>query len=139
MNSLCKACEILDNAEAVHSRYNDACNVTCGKFRLQGLEGGLAVLLCNAAELYPVESGICLDYPADIRKKGVRKENPGLLLGAGHSHEHCLGGRCRAVIHRGVGNLHTGELADHALILEDVAESSLGNLGLVRSVGRAEL
>ena len=139
MNSLCEAREVLDNAESVHSRYNDACNVTCGKFRLQGLEGGLAVLLCNAAELYPVESGICLDYSADIRKKGVRKENPGLLLGAGHCHEHCLGGSCRAVIHRGVGNLHAGQFADHALILEDVAESSLGNLGLVRSVGRAEL
>ena len=99
MNSLCKACEILDNAEAVHSRYNDACNVACGKFRLQGLKGGLAVLLCNAAELYPVESGVGLHYPADIRKKGVRKENPGLLLGAGHCHEHCLGGGSRAVIH----------------------------------------
>ena len=38
MDCLCESGEILDNAEAVYSRYNDTCHISCGKFSLEGLQ-----------------------------------------------------------------------------------------------------
>ena len=50
-----------------------------------------------------------------------------------------LGGRSGAVVVGGVGDLHTGEGADHRLVLEDGLQSALADLRLVGSVGSVEL
>ena len=61
------------------------------------------------------------------------------LASAGDSHPEGLSGGGRAVVHRGVGNIHAGKTADHALPLEDVTQSSLRNLALVRRICSQEL
>ena len=54
-------------------------------------------------------------------------------------HEHGLGGRGRAVIHGGVGDLHAGQVGDLGLELEEVLQRALRNLGLVGRVAGEEL
>ena len=54
-------------------------------------------------------------------------------------HADCFGKGRRAVIERGIGHLHAGQVADQALVFEDGLQSALRYLGLVRSVGRVEL
>ena len=61
------------------------------------------------------------------------------LTGRSHHHEHHLGGGSCAVVHRGIGRLHARELRNHALILENVLESTLRDLGLIGSIGGVEL
>ena len=46
-----------------------------------------------------------------------------------------FGGAGRAVVHRGVGDVHAGELADHRLKLEDGLQCSLRDLRLIGRVG----
>ena len=60
---------------------------------------------------------------------------PGQAVG----HQHGLGGRGRAVIHGGVGDLHAGQVRDLGLELEQVLQRALRNLGLVGRVGGEEL
>ena len=71
--------------------------------------------------------------------EGLGKQDARLLLGAGDGHLHRLGGGRRTVVEGGVGNVHAGEFAHHALELEDVPERALRNLALIRRVGRQEL
>ena len=47
---------------------------------------------------------------------------------------HRLGGGGGLIEHRGVGDVETGEVADHRLEVEERFEAALGNLGLVRRV-----
>ena len=54
-------------------------------------------------------------------------------------HQHRLGGRGGAVVHRGVRDLEPGERADHRLELEDRLQRALADLGLVRRVRGREL
>ena len=47
---------------------------------------------------------------------------------------------CRGtVVHRGVGDVHTGQRADHRLVLVDRLQRALAHFGLVRGVGGEEL
>ena len=52
---------------------------------------------------------------------------------AGPRHVHGLDERGRAVVQRGVRDLHAGELADHRLELEQRLQRALGELRLVRA------
>ncbi len=54
-------------------------------------------------------------------------------------HERRLDERSRAVVHRGVGDVHSGQRADHRLVLVDRLERALADLGLVGRVGGEEL
>ena len=74
-----------------------------------------------------------------VRQKALGQKHARLLLGAGHGHLHRLRGGRRAVIQGSVGNVHAGELAHHALVLEDVPERALRDLALIRRVGRQDL
>jgi len=53
-----------------------------------------------------------------------------------HGHQRGFGHGGRTVIHRSVGNLHAGQLADHGLEFEDRRQRTLGDLGLIGRVGR---
>ena len=63
------------------------------------------------------------------------------LVAAGYadSHHQSLGRAGGAVVHRRVGDIHAGQLADHRLKLEDGLQRALGNLRLIRGVSREEL
>ena len=58
------------------------------------------------------------------------------LVAARHAlcHQICLGHRGRAVVHRGVRDLHSGKLADQRLEFENVLQCALRDLGLIRRV-----
>ena len=62
-----------------------------------------------------------------------------LLLAGSHSHHHglCSGGR--AVVHRGVADVHACQLGHHRLVLEDVVQRALRDFCLIGRVGREEL
>ena len=65
--------------------------------------------------------------PATSAPGAARRLNPA-------RHQHGLGRGRRAVIDRGVGNLHAGELADQRLIFEQRLQGALAYLGLVRRI-----
>ena len=54
-------------------------------------------------------------------------------------HQHRLAGAGRAVIHRGVRDLHGGEVRDLGLELEQILQRALRDLGLIGRVARQEL
>ena len=49
---------------------------------------------------------------------------------------HCLGGGCALVQHRGVGQLHAGQVHDHLLVVEQGFQPALGYFRLVGCVRR---
>ena len=59
--------------------------------------------------------------------------------GDAHGHHQRLGSAGRAVVHRGVGDVHAGELADHRLEFEDGLQRSLRDLRLIGRVGGEQL
>ncbi len=73
-----------------------------------------------------------------LRVHAVRHDDPAApRLRPGQ--ERGLGERRARVVHRGVGDLHAGELADRGLELEDALQDALTALGLVGRVGGLEL
>ncbi len=56
-----------------------------------------------------------------------------------HRHQHRFGQRRRAVIERGVGDLHAGETRHHGLVFVEQLQGTLAGLGLVRGIGGVEL
>ena len=134
MNCLSEACKVLDNAESVQRRHDNTGHIAFGQFLFHRLKSSLAVLHRNIAELDIVELGICLHHFPDMRQKGLRKQNSGLALGAGNCHHHRLSCSRRAVIHGSIGHVHSCQCAYHALILKDIAQCSLRDFSLVRSI-----
>ena len=72
------------------------------------------------------------------RGDGVAEDD---LLAAGDAagHQDGFGQAGGAVVHSGVGDVHSVEGADHRLEFEDDLEGALGDFGLVRGVGGEEL
>ena len=54
-------------------------------------------------------------------------------------HEHGFGDGRGPVVNRGVGHIHSRELADQGLEFKDGLERSLADLGLIGSIGRVKL
>lgn len=52
----------------------------------------------------------------------------------GKAHGHGLSGGGSLIQQGGVGNIHSGEVSDHGLEVEEGLEPSLGNLGLVGGI-----
>ena len=67
---------------------------------------------------------------------GVDEERVAVVAGRAAGQRHGLGGRGALVEHRGVGDLHPGEVAHHRLEVEQRLEPALADLGLVGRVGR---
>ena len=61
------------------------------------------------------------------------------FAGDAHGHHGGFGHGGGAVVHRSVGHVHAGELADHGLEFEDGGERALRDLRLVGRVGRQKL
>ena len=78
-----------------------------------------------------------LDHGDGLRMAVLGDEEVLLLLAAcGVAEAHGLGSRGAFIEQGGVGHLHAGELRDHGLPVEERLHAALGDLGLVRRVGR---
>ena len=84
-------------------------------------------LLANRADARPVDG--------DRARKAALSDAG---LGA-HRHQHRFRGRRRAVVHGGIGNFHSGQLANQGLKLKNVLQCPLRYLGLIRCIGRKKL
>src|SRR6185295_509534 len=78
------------------------------------------------------------DHFAILRMKRISNDE---LIAASDSmrHKHSFGGSGRAVVHRGIRDIHAGELADHRLKLEVVLKRAMAEFRLIRRVCRKEL
>ena len=65
----------------------------------------------------------------------VDKENVAVTVCAAPCNQHGLNDRRRFVEHRGVCGLHSGEVGDHGLEVDDCFQSALRDLWLVGGVG----
>ena len=83
--------------------------------------------------------GIGVDNAHGLRVYGFRDEHLRGLLGIRECHHHGFGSCCGTVVHGGIADVHARELGHHRLILEDVVQRALRNLGLIRCVGGEEL
>ena len=66
----------------------------------------------------------------------VDEERTAGVLGQPTGHRHRFGRRRALVEHRGVGEVHAGEIGDHRLVVQQRLQAALADLGLVRRVGR---
>ncbi len=126
----------LEHPEEVRLLEDDAGRVLGGGSKLVGVGGALAVR--HLDDLEPEAGRIGLH---DLSYLGARRFRHGDL---GPSRR-VLGDVARvrrdgrAVVTRGVRDVHAGELAHGGLVLEDRLEHALAQLGLVRRVGGQEL
>ena len=131
--------EVLDDAVAVGLGHEHAGHVALGELGVDEAEVGDALLLRELGELDAVVVGVGAHDAENLLGHGGGDEHAVLLACGGYHHHHDLGGSGGAVVHRGVGALQAVELGDHALVLEDVLEGTLGDFGLVGGVGGVEL
>ena len=79
-----------------------------------------------------------LDRGAVMRMQ-VSRQHRLAPLGDPVRHQHRLGRRGRAVIHRGIGHFHAGQHGDLSLKLEQCLQRALGDLGLIGRIGSKKL
>ena len=84
------------------------------------------------------QTGRVVEIGADdvaIMRMEAAREDDLVLAGQPPRHQHGLGGGGRAVIHRGVGDLHAGQVRDLGLELEQHLQRALRHFRLVGRVG----
>ena len=108
-----------------------------GQHLLESVQIGLAVLGGDDAQLVIGTVAIGADGVDDVGVGSTGDQSHAALTVAAHGSG--LGGGGGAVIDRGVGNVHAGQLADHGLILEDRLQNTLAHFGLIGGVGSQEL
>ena len=74
-----------------------------------------------------------------IMRMQISRQHRLAALGDPVRHQHRLGRRGRAVIHRGIGHFHAGQHGDLSLKLEQCLQRALGDLGLIGRIGSKEL
>ena len=79
-----------------------------------------------------------LDRRAVMRMQ-ISRQHRLAALGDPVRHQHRLGRRRRAVVHRGIRHFHAGQHGDLSLELEQRLQRALRDLGLVWRIGRQEL
>ena len=99
---------------------------------------GDALAMRHLDDLEPEARRVGLHDLADLRVHGLAEHD---LRAAGDVLRDVAGvrGDRRAVVARGVRDVHPGQLADDRLVLEDRLEDALAHLGLVRRVRGQEL
>ena len=83
--------------------------------------------------------GIGVEHLTRVVVDGLRHQHLVHLLTGSHGHHHRLGSRRRAVVHRGIGDIHARQLRHHTLVFEDIMERALRDLCLIRGIGGQEL
>ena len=108
-----------------------------GQHFLQRIQIGLAVLGGNNAQLIIGTVAVGTDGADGVGVGSTGNQGHTTLAVAAHGSGLSSGGS--AVINRGVGNVHAGQLADHGLILEDGLQDALAHFGLIGGIGSQEL
>ena len=104
---------------------------------LQGLDVGGAALGGDHGDGDLAALAVGFHHPDHLGVDGAGEDHGALF--ALLAHEYRFGGGGSAVVHRGVGHVHAGELAHLGLILENGLVHALADLSLVGRVGRQEL
>ena len=127
--------EVADMAEEARVLHDHAGRVAIDRCD-QLLEALGIGLRQGGREAFPLGRG--LDDAAILRMQAARDQR---LVAAGDAvgHQDGLGGAGRAVVHRGVGDLHAGEQRHLGLELEQVLQRALRDLRLIRRVRGQEL
>lgn len=100
---------------------------------LDRLKVKVAVVADNNLDVESLSAG--LDTGNGLRVAVLVNEESALLaVGGGPAHQHGLSSSRTLVQKRGIGNGHASKIRDHGLIVEERLQTTLGNLGLVRSV-----
>ena len=66
---------------------------------------------------------------------GIDPENGALAAMRAERHRHALGGGCRLIKKRAVGDVHAGQLGDHCLKIQDRLKTPLRDFRLVWRIG----
>ncbi len=110
--------------------------------------GSVFINQVDGAGIRTRRAWLCLQIDAEILSDGTgrfgvmgvqtRSQNSFALFPAGDTvgHNDRFGAGGRAVIHRGIGNLHTGQHGDLCLKLEQGLKGALGYFRLIRRIGR---
>ena len=109
----------------------------CAEGRFQGLRVRSAVFGRDDVQLCIGCEAVGLHDLNDLRVRGRRDVSDGALPILAHGDR--LGGGCRAVIVRGVGDIHAGQLADHGLEFERPLQYALADLRLIGGIARHKL
>ena len=134
-----KTGQVLYDPITVHGRDDRTRHITRGKGFLQIGQRGLSAFGGKVSQVDPGIFRIGFHHMQHIRQQGFGKQDAILLLGTGHGHLHGFRRSGRAVVHGGVAHIQSRQGADHALILENVPERSLGDLALIGRISRQEL
>ena len=133
------ACVVFDDSVEVGLRKDYSCNIARLQLFCKFLQVGDAILLADNIDDNAVEFGVGLYHPLYLGINGGRKKNFVAFLGSRHAHHHCLGCGCATIVHRGIRNVHSRQLGNHRLILENILQRTLRNFGLVGGVGCQKL
>jgi hypothetical protein len=128
----------LNRAEEVRRLHDDCGDVVFDR-RLQCFLVQSAVVA--ERNLLHVQAGVLrigFQHIAIFGMQGSRNQNA-VAPGDALSHEHCFGGRRRAVPHGSVRDFLPGELAHERLELEDRLQRPLRDLRLIRRIGSEKL
>ena len=139
MTEVGKPAVVLDDAEVIGLLDHHTGHAALCQQRLKALPRGDAVDGSNHLQFDVVEVGVGLDDGKRLGVDGFRDEHLALLLTGGHRHHHGLGRCGRTVIHRGVRDVHARQLGHHRLILKDIVQRALRDLGLIRRVRGQQL
>ena len=125
MDSVGNTSEILYDAVEVRLLDDDTSHATLGEAPAHGVEISRAAGSGNRLDVHTMILGVGVDDGKSLRVDSLRDEDSVSLLGCIIGEEHSLGCRCRAVVHRGVGDIHACQLGHHRLVLEDIVECAL--------------
>ena len=116
---------VFDYSVEVGLLHDDASHTPFREFAVEGFAVECAVLCRYELEGHAMEVGVGIYDAAHLRVYGLADEHACGLLGIAPGHHHGLGGGGGAVVERGVGDVHAGELSYHRLIFKDVVKRSL--------------
>ena len=134
MDRVSESRQVLDNAELVDPGHDYSCHIARLEFLIKFLKRSSAFFLSEDSKRNSVIESISLNSLDDIRKHCSGNQDPAFVLCAGNGHLHSLCGSRGSVIERSVADIQSRQFAHHTLVLENVAQSALGNLSLVRCV-----
>ena len=114
-------------------------NIASRELGFKRREVGNTILLWNHLHLDAMLPGILPQHHVSICCYGLRYQYLVLFLTSSHSHHHSLGTSGRAIVHRGIRDVHTRQFGHHRLIFKDIVQCALRYLSLIGSVRGKEL
>jgi hypothetical protein len=106
-----------------------------------GQRAAAARVVVQIGGLHPLGVGGVAHHLGVVRMQcaGDQHAPAGVLAVGAYRHQQRLAQAAGAVVQGGVGDLHAGQAADHALVFVEHLQRALAGLGLVGRIGRVEL